>query len=186
MLGGSSFTIEDLDFNFENSPVKLVANKSSPGIKVAGETVGPLEEGKEFQVKFWAASELVKAGIARFHEGQLDLVGLHKLYWRETVQTGKQISSLPGNFYPKLRRYLAELRESTDPVKLQEYEKALRIGYDIMSCRLRKIVGLASGPAQTDDVLCNLSEEERILYNYLYEIVTKWRTRILKLGSPYK
>ena len=186
MSVGSSFTIEDLDFNFENSPVKLVAKRSSPEIKVAGETVGPLEEGKEFQVKFWVASELVKAGIARFPEGQLDLVGLHKLYWRETVQTGKQIPSLPENFYPRLRRYLGELKGSTDPVKLQEYEKAIRTVYDIVNCRLRKIVGLASGPAQTEDMLCNLSEEERILYNHLYEMVTEWRKRILKLGAPSK
>jgi len=183
-LAKPSFTIEDLDFNFENSPVKLVSTKSSPEIKVAGETVGPLEEGQEFQVKFWVAFELIKAGIARFHEGQLDLAGLHKLYWRVTVQTGEQISSLPENFYPKLRRYLADLRGSTDPVKLQEYEKATRIVNDIVNCRLRKIVGLASGPPQTDDVLCNLSEEERILYTYLYEIVAEWRKKILNLGAP--
>lgn len=179
-----SFTIEDLDFNFENSPTKLVATKSSPEIKVAGETVGPLEEGQEFQVKFWVALELVKAGIARFHEDQLDLTGLNKLYWIVNVQTGTRISSLPENFYPKLRRYLAELRESTDPPKLQEYEKATRIVNDIVNCRLRKIVGLASSPPQTDEVLRNLSEEERILYTYIYGIVADWRKKILNLGAP--
>ena len=174
-------TVEDLDFNFENSSVKMIANRSSPEIKVAGETIGPLVEGNEFQVKYWIALELAKSGVARFHSDEkLDLVTLHKLYWRETIQSGKQISTVPENFYPKLRRYLEELKGSSDQDKAQEYEKAMRLVHDIVNCRLRKIVGLASGPAQTEDILGNLTGEERILYNYLYEKVLDWRSRILK------
>jgi hypothetical protein len=174
-------TVEDLDFNFENTPVKMIANRRSPEIKVAGETIGQLEEGNEFQVKYWIALELSKSGVARFHvDEKLDLVTLHKLYWRETIQSGKQISMLPENFYPKLRRYLEELKESTDPSKAQDYEKATRLAHDIINCRLRKIVGLASGPAQTEDILGNLTGEERIFYNHLFEIVSDWRSKILK------
>lgn len=174
-------TVEDLDFNFENTLVKMIANRSSPEMKVAGETIGPLEEGKEFQVKYWVALELAKSGVAHFHgDEKIDLVMLHKLYWRETIQSGKQIPPLPENFYPKLRRYLAELKEFTDPVKAQDYEKAKRLAQDIINCRLRKIVGLASGPAQTEDILGNLTGEERILYDHLHEMVADWRSKILK------
>jgi len=55
-----------------------------------------------------------------------------------------------------------------------------------MNCRLKKIVGLASGPAQTDEILGNLSEEERNLYNRLHELVVEWRTKILKLETQSK
>lgn len=182
-----SLTIEDLDFSFENTLVKMIANRSCPEISVAGETIGPFEEGEEFQVKYWIACELVKTGVARFHDDeQIDLVALHKLYWRETVQSGKQIASLPETFYPKFRRYLTGLKESTDPAKAQEYEKAIRLAYDIVNCRLRKVVGLAAGPAQTNEVLSNLSPEERILYNHLYTMITEWKSRILKREAASK
>ncbi|RLI20993.1 hypothetical protein DRO45_02945 [Candidatus Bathyarchaeota archaeon] len=59
-------TIKNLDFNFENSPVKVIANRNCPEIKLAGLTVGPFEEGNEYEVRYWIARELVKSGIARF------------------------------------------------------------------------------------------------------------------------
>jgi hypothetical protein len=181
-------SVEDIDFEFENTPVKVVAIRSHPEVKVAGQTIGPLEEGREFQVKYWIARELVKNGIARFHdEEQIDLIGLHKLYWRETVQTGRQLSPLPDNFYPKLRRFIMDLKEksASDPVKAQEYDKVLRLAQDIVSCRLKKVINLAVGPAQTDNVLSSLSPEEKLVYNYVYDFASKWRAKILKFeGVP--
>ena len=182
-------SIEDIDFEFENTPVKVVAIRSHPEVKVAGETIGPLEEGREFQVKYWIARELVKSGIARFHdEDRMDLIGLHKLYWRETVQTGRQLSPLPDNFYPKLRRFIMELKEksTSDQAKAQEYDKVLRLAQDIVSCRLKKIISLAAGPAQTDNVLGSLSQEERLVYNYVYNFASKWRSKVLKFEGVSK
>lgn len=178
-----STSIEDADFKFENSPVKMVANRSCPEIELVGMKVGPFDEGREYEVQFWVAQELENAGIARIREEELlDAVKLHKVHWKERVQPVKRVSSLPEEFYPRLRRYLADLKGEAkrSAEKMREYEKAVRLAHDIVNCRLKKVVSLSSSPAQTDQFLQNLAREERVLYDRLYEIVSDWKSSILK------
>lgn len=168
---------------FENSPVKIIANRNSPQIELAGLKIGPFKEGIEYEVKFWMAQELAKAGIARFREEDLlDAVKLNKIHWKERVQTVKQIPPLPDDFYPKLRRCIKESKKKANstPEKMVEYEKIVGLSRDIVNCRLKKIISLAAAPAQTDQFLKNLTKEERALYSRLYTIITEWRNEILR------
>ncbi len=180
-----STKIGKLDFSFENSPVKIIANRKCPEIKLAGLNVGPFEEGNEYEVSYWVAQELEKSGIARFREERLDTAKLYKIQWVERAQTAGQISKLPENFYPKLRRYLAELKEEVakNPEKIREYEKVKHLTRDVVISRLKKIVSLASAPAQTEQILKNFTKEERFLYEQLYKLIHEWQTQILEYGE---
>jgi len=183
MLKTASMKIKNLDFNFENSLVKILANRNCPEIELAGLKVGPFEEGNECEVKYWVARELVKSGIARFREDEmLGAAKLRKIQWKERVQTARQISKLPEDFYPKLRRYLAELKEEVakKPEKMIEYDKVTHLTQDVVNSRLKKIVAFASAPAQTEQILKNFTGEERYLYDEIYKLVSEWRTQILK------
>jgi DNA replication initiation complex subunit (GINS family) len=60
-----------------------------------------------------------------------------------------------------------------------ECEKARQLTRDIINSRLRKIVSIASAPAQTEQTLKNLAKEERFLYDQLYTLISEWRTKIL-------
>jgi len=178
--------IKNLDFRFENSLVKIVANRNYPEIKLAGLSVGPLEEGNEYEVYYWIAQEFAESGIAHFREDDcLDSTKLYKIQWKERVQIAGQISELSEDFYPKLRRYLATIkREITkQPEKVQEYEKARHLACDIVNPRLKKIVTLSSGPAQTDQVLQKFTSEEKLIYEQLGKIINKWRTQIIEYES---
>ena len=179
-------SIRDADFEFENAPVKIVASRNCPEIELAGLKVGPFEEGREYDVRFWVAQELERARIGRFREEELlDAVKLHKISWKERVQSVTQVSSLPEDFYPKLRRYLAGLKEKTvkSAEKMREYEKTIRLSHDIVNCRLKKIVSLSSSSARTNRILENLTREERTLYDRLHQIIGEWRSSILKKGG---
>jgi hypothetical protein len=176
-------TIRDSDFVFKNRSVKIVANRDNPKIDLPGMKVGPFKKGKEYEVRFWVAQELKKAGIAHLRLNEpLDLMMLNKIHWKESVQASQRVTSLPEDFYPKLRLYLEELNEKA--IKKVEYrrdyEKARNLSDDITRTRLKKIVSLASSPAQTRQILGNLTKEELALYDYLYEKISKWRTEILK------
>jgi hypothetical protein len=178
-----SANIRNVDFSFEHSPVKIIANRNCSEIKLAGLNIGPFEEGNDYEVAFWVAKELEKAGIARFRdEERLDAAKLYKIQWTERVQTVGQISKLPDNFYPKLRRYLSELKEeaSKAPEKLREYEKSGHVTQDIVNSRLKKIVSLASAPPQTEQTLKNFTGEERFLYEQLNKLVHEWKKQILE------
>jgi len=183
LLTDPSTSIKDADFVFKNTAVKIMINRSCPEIELAGLKVGPFQEGKEYEVRFWIAKELEKAGIARFREEELlDSVKLNKIHWKERVQTSQQVASIAEDFYPRLRLYLAELKNEVvkKPEKMRDYEKARRLSHDIINLRLKKIVSLASSPAQTNQILGNLAKEERVLYDHLYAIVSEWRAKILK------
>jgi uncharacterized secreted protein with C-terminal beta-propeller domain len=169
---------------FENKPVKIFTNRNCPEIQLVGVKVGPFEEGKEYEVPYWIAKELERAGIARIREEELlDAVKLHKISWKESIQQARQVSPLDEDFYPRLRRYLVALKRKavSNPEKMREYEKATRLARDIVNCRLRKIVSLASFPAQTNQTLNNLALEERILYHRLNTIINEWKSQILKV-----
>jgi hypothetical protein len=176
--------IRDADFDYENMPVKVVANRNNPKIELPGIKVGPFTQGKEYEVRYWVAKELEKAGIARLRSDEpLDLTVLNKIHWKEArVLTSQRVTSMPENFYPKLRRYLEELNQEAikKPEKRSDCEKAKKLSDDITRTRLKKIVSLASSSAKTRLLTENLTKEERSLYDYLHETITKWRNEILK------
>ena len=183
MQGDISYKIKALDFMFENSPVKVVANRNYPEIKLAGLTVGPFHEGNEYEILYWVARELERFGVVRFRsEELLDSAKLSKIHWKERIQTAGQVSELPRDFYPKLRRLLAGLKDEAakNPEKMREYEKVKQLATDIVNLRLKKIVALASAPAQTEHVLRNLTAEERLLYEQIYKVINHWKTRLLE------
>ena len=174
-----------LDFCYENSMIKIVANRNCPEIKLAGLTVGPFDEGNEYEVYFWVAKELASAGMVHFREGDaLDATKLFQVQWKEGVQIPGQISELPGDFYPKLRRFIADLKDQTskqpDSIKFQEYDRARQLARDIVNSRLKKIVAISAAPAQSDQVLKKFTNEERIVYEQLVKIISEWKTRILE------
>jgi len=177
-------TIKDVDFVFENSPVTIIANRNCPEIELAGARVGPFEEGREYDVKYWIAYQLEKTGIAHIKEEQrLDIRKINNVHWKESgIVHARQLSTLEEDFYPKLRRYLAGLKRGAigNPEKIREYEKVMRMSQDIVNCRLRKIVSLSSSPAQTNHILKDLAKEERLLYERLHSIILNWKSKILK------
>jgi hypothetical protein len=177
-----------LDFCYENSMVKIVANRNCPEIKLAGLTVGPFDEGNEYEVYFWAAKELASAGMVHFREDDiLDATKLFKMQWKEGVQIPGQISELPGDFYPKLRRFLRDLKEqasqSQQSEKFQECDRVKQLARDIVNSRLKKIVALSAAPAQSDQVLKKLTSEEKIVYDQLVKIISEWKAKILENGA---
>ena len=175
--------IEFQDFCFENSLVRIIANRTSPEIKLGGLCIGPLEEGNEYEVYFWATLELEKSGIARIHEEeQVDAAKLNKIQWTERIQTPGQTSRLPENFYPKVRRCLTRMKADAvkDPEKMREYERVRQLAQDTTNSRMKKIVSIASTSAQTENALRNLEEEERFLYEKLFRLISRWKARILE------
>jgi hypothetical protein len=175
--------ISTLDFSYENSLVKIVANKNCPEIKLSGLTVGPFDEGNEYEAYFWVAKELASSGMVHFREDDiLDATKLFKVQWKEGVQIPGQISELPDDFYPKLRRYLATLKEeiSRQPERITEYEKTKHLAKDIVNSRLKKIVSLSTAPSQSEQVTKKLSNEEKILYGQLVKLISQWKTNILE------
>jgi len=166
--------------------VKIVANRNCPEVKLVGLTVGPFDEGNEYEVYFWVAKELASAGMVHFREDELwDATKLFKAQWKEGVQIPGQIGELPDDFYPKLRRYLMELKEQSQKQseKYQEYDRARQLARDIVNSRLKKIVAISSAPTQSEMVLKKFTNEERLISDQLVKIISGWKNNILENGE---
>ncbi|MEM3591179.1 MAG: hypothetical protein QW702_03665 [Candidatus Bathyarchaeia archaeon] len=176
---GSS--IDYSDFMFENSLVTVVAVKSSPKIDLVGFSVGPFEEGQEYEVRLWVAKELERDGVVRVREGELDAAKLYKIQWTERIQSVGQLATLPEDFYPRLRRLINDLKAAsrTSPEKMREYEYVQNLAQDIVNCRLRKIVSLASISTQEGQTPKNLTLEEKSLFDSIRQIVNEWVSKII-------
>ncbi|HSV49650.1 MAG TPA: hypothetical protein VLH35_04980 [Candidatus Acidoferrales bacterium] len=180
--------IYTLDFCFENSMVKIVANRNCPEIKLAGLTVGPFDEGNEYEIYFWVAKELAQTGMVHFREDDmLDSTKLSRAQWKETSCIPGQISELKSDFYPKLRRFLLEQKDQATQTqqseKFQEYDRTKHLARDIVNSRLKKIVSLAAAPAQSEQILNKLTTEEKILYEQLVKLISQWKAKILENGA---
>jgi hypothetical protein len=130
-------------------PTKIVANRNCQEIKLAGLNVGPFEEGNEYEIYNWTAWELEKSGIVHFREDEnLNLAKLNKLQWSERVQTVGQILKLPVDFYPRLRRYLANLRKEAarSPEKMLESRKEPEEPFQALIDALEKADASNSNP----------------------------------------
>jgi hypothetical protein len=185
-LRGLAAKICTIDFYYENSMVKIVANRNCPEIKLSGMSVGPFDEGNEYEVYFWVAKELASAGMAHFREDELlDSTKLFKVQWKEGVQIPGQIGELPDDFYPKLRRYITELKKQAQKQseKYQEYDRAKQLARDIVNSRLKKIVAISSAPIQSEQVLKKFTNEEKSMYDQLFKIISEWKTKILENGE---
>jgi hypothetical protein len=174
--------IEKLDFCFENLLVRVTADKNYPEIQLAGLSVGPFEEGNDYEVYYWIAQEFAGLGIVHFREEDLlKATSLYKIQWKERVQIAGQISELNEDFYPKLRRYLADIKAeiAKNPEKAQDYEKTKHLAWDIVNSRLKKIIALSSGPVQTGQLQKKLTCEERFIYEHLGKIISEWKSQII-------
>ena len=175
--------ISDADFNYMNSTVRIISNRNYAEIKLEGLTVGPFEEGNEYEVYNWIAVELEKAGVAHKREDdRFDASRLYKIQWKERAQIAGQITKPSDSFYPELRRCVADLARAhaQTPEKLREYERVMQLAQDIVNSRLKKIVVLATASTQTDHILKNLTEEERFLYERLARLIQGWRDKIIE------
>lgn len=179
-------TIEDIDFDFEESPIIVVMLMDLPEVEARGRKFGPFKSGQEVELPFWVAEKLLGFGSAKLRdEDRLSLQALSKIHWRETVPNSRQISKLVENFYPTLRRFLNELREAekADDVRGKDFKKAFELSRDIVNCRISKIVSLAFVPVQASDIVRNMASEEKALYSRLTKLIDEWRRKMVGLGA---
>jgi hypothetical protein len=168
--------------------VKIIANRNCPEIKLSGLNVGPFDEGNDYEIYFWVAKELASEGLVHFREDDiLDSTKLYKAQWKEGVQIPGQIGELPEDFYPKLRRFLRDLKDQATQTqqseKFHEYDRTKQLARDIVNSRLKKIVALSAAPAQSEQVLKKLTDEEKLVYEQLVKVISEWKAKILENGA---
>jgi hypothetical protein len=181
-MDGSLTTVEDIDFDFENSGVKVVVLRELPVPAMATAKVG-----QEIEMPYWTAKELVRDGYVKFNEKHvLDLAKIQKVHWRETDTATRKLIAIQPDFYCLLRRHLDELRQDTG--KFRELDRYETLARDIVNIRVQKIITLSATPVsrETGNVLQNLASEERALYLALSRTIESWRAKLMPAAEAGK
>ena len=180
-------SVADVDFDFQNLPVRIVLTREIPFSHPATERLQSIKIGQEAEVPYWVADKLVNAGFAKYREEDvLELPKLSKTHWKETIPSFTQLPSLQADFYCMLRRLLARLKAEGkhDPSKLREHEKAENLSRDVINCRLRKIASFAAAPGPSSDLFKNMTSEEQALYKQLRSTISEWKSSVLESEPP--
>nr|MDO8079705.1 hypothetical protein [Candidatus Freyarchaeota archaeon] len=174
--GESVFDVSRFLFRFENSPVRVTVIKDYPKIQIGNRNLGPFVEGREMSLKLWEAAELVQQGIVRYkEETKFNVSELYKQSWSEANKP--QLQQIEPNFYQKLRMCYK------DPsVEDSEKEKVEGMVTDLMSQRLSKILKIALRGGSRSEMVKNMTEEEKWLYDRVNNLIRRWESglRIFK------
>jgi len=179
--------IKRLDIKFDHRIVGLIAVKAIPKLVVGDIELGPIDSGASFEIQRWIADEFIRSGVARLADAtsEMSLTKVQEHYIKETMQPSRRLSTLPEDFYPKLRRLLNELSKTrlSDPDKTDEFRKMTQLSTDILTVRLNKILLLSSAHGQNEDVLKNLTPDEKLMYATLHKAVENWRRKVFEYGE---
>jgi len=184
-LTEAMISVEDIDFDFENSQVRIVVAREIPETSSRMTKLSTAKVGQEVEIPYWMARELVSNGYGRFREEDvLTFNTLSKIHWRETIPASRQLPSLQPSFYCLLRRHLSDLKQLSkqDQGKLRELERTETLVRDIVNCRIRKLVSLAASPTPSEELLHGLTYEERALYSILNKTIEEWKSKLLGQG----
>ena len=174
--------VDAVDTEYENASVKLVFLRDLPETRIGDRVLGPWRSGQELELPFWLASHIVGQGYARFRdEDQLSLNNLSTIHYRETLPASRQLPPLQPSFYFQLRRLIRGLKEheGRDRIKARELDRALALARDIVNIRVKKIASIAASVERTNELMSNLTSEERILYEAVRQNVDSWKKEIL-------
>jgi len=146
------------------------------------EGIVELTKGSEYTLPRWVARELAEKGLVKYRDGDIGLEKLAKIAYAEESTSRKPVFE---KLYPYFYRLVVDELENL--YKILEKEKQPRILADIQKyeeylskigrIRVRKILNLLMIEAP-QEVVSKLSEEEKLLYGMLKEVLSKWLMRL--------
>lgn len=165
--------------NYETRQITCRAAKKIPEINTLGVSIPTIEEGHEFITWFWAAKELVEAGLAEYSEDPLSQTEWTQVHFKERLNPAGPPGPLPDDFY-------AKVYQSFNLIKLDK-EKASNLSRirarfkEILESRIGRIARMAS--AEADSPTSSLQKEEEQLYEMVHQLILAWREEQRELGE---
>ncbi|RLG82284.1 MAG: hypothetical protein DRO40_08045 [Thermoprotei archaeon] len=142
------------------------------------EGVAELTRGTEYSLPRWIAQELVDKGVVELKEGEIGLERLAKIAYNEESTMRKPVFvKLYPYFYhliiDEVRKLYERLEAEKTPLILSDVQKYENYISTIGKIRVRKLINLLL-VEPPEDMFTKLSEEEKILYIMLKNILAYW------------
>ena len=162
------------------SNVKVSMRAAVENIEVGDLKVEKLKEGEIAELPRWVAEEFASLGLAEVAEEPFETEILKSLS-REKMIGAFQLSNLAPDFYLRMKRRLAYLRDAAGAgrVRKEDYERLRASSYDLIGIRLGKLLSLSSSSTTLSAIADKLTPEEKVFFATSQSLTKEWRTTLL-------
>ena len=162
------------------SNVKVSMRSAVENIEVGDLKVEKLREGETAELPRWVAEEFASLGLAEVAEEPFETEILKSLS-REKMIGAFQLSNLAPDFYLRMKRRLAYLRDAAGAgrVRKEDYERLRGSSYDLIGIRLGKLLSLSSSSTTLSAIADKLTPEEKVFFATSQSLTKEWRTTLL-------
>ena len=143
-----------------------------------------LSEGETVELPRWVSDELVTQGVAEATEQPLENEIFNALS-KEKLMGPLQLSSLPQDFYVRMRRRLGSMSASAAEGKSrrEDFERLRTVCYDLVGIRLSKLLSLSSSSAPASSLAERLTPEESEFFAMAQSLSKEWKNGLLRGGG---
>ena len=143
--------------------------------------VARLEEGQTAELPRWVADELVGLKMAEEVDEPFDVEILRALS-REKMMGPLQLSTLPEDFYLKMRRRLGYLAGAVADgrAKKEDVDRLKVACRDIVGIRLSKLLSLSSSATPSSALDGRVTPEEAAFFTSSQALSKEWRMALLE------
>ena len=165
-------------FLLENS--RVVMKSSVENIEVGDYRIEKLAEGQSVDLPRWVAEELVSLNLAEMTEEPFE-AELFRALSREKMMGMLQLSTLPQDFYLRMKRRLSFLAQAVSEgrAKREEVDRLRTGSYDLIGMRLSKLLSLSSSSSQGTSLTDRLTPEEDAFFSVSQSLSKEWRAALL-------
>jgi hypothetical protein len=170
------------EFLFGKEKVKM--RTSVENLALGGSTIEKLNEGETVELPRWIGDELVGMNLAESGEEPFE-AQIFRALSKEKMMGPLQLSSLPGDFYQRMKSRVNLLGRASEAgrVKKEEVDR-LRIGcYDLVGIRLSKLLALSSSATSSSSLEDRLTPEESAFFSVSQGLSKEWRAALLGGGK---
>jgi len=172
------FEQREREFMLGKTMVKMRA--SVENIYAGEYGIESLSEGQSVELPRWVAEELVGLNLAEASNEPFE-VEVYRALSKEKMMGPLQLSTLPENFYVRMRRRMRHLEDAVDEgrVRREEFEKLRAVCYDLVGMRLSKLLSLSSSSSKASDLGDKLAPEERAFFAEAQSMSAGWKAALL-------
>ena len=165
---------------FLTGTTRVKMNSSVENLEVGDFTIAKLESGETAELPRWVAEELVASKLADDVEPPFE-AEMFRALSKEKMMGPLQLSTLPEDFYPRMKRRLSFLGAalSEGRVKKEDLESFRAGGYDLIGIRLSKLLALSSSASQGSSLAERLTPEEETFFTVSQSLSREWRAALL-------
>jgi len=162
---------------------KVTMRSDVENLDIGDFRIDRLAAGEMAELPRWVADELEGLGMVDGAEEPFE-IEIYKALSKEKMMGPTQLSSLPPDFYIKMKRRLDRLSAwaAEGRSRREDVEKLRASSYDLIGMRLSKLLSLSSSSTPVSVLADRLTPEEKSYFEMSQTMSKEWKQALL--GRP--